>query len=118
MTDIRIAPNPKKKGARVLKTDIPPPPSGTSTPSSSKINSAPSQRPPNTPGTTTKLDTQQTLDMSAEQDVDRVGPATGIIMDLGSTTEGLGKYGLPIGSTVAGTPLGGASTPVIGGNNG
>lgn len=36
MDKLISAPNPKKKTTRVLKTDIPPPPSGTSTPGTSR----------------------------------------------------------------------------------
>ncbi|WVQ81126.1 hypothetical protein IAT38_003248 [Cryptococcus sp. DSM 104549] len=78
------APKPKKKATRVLKTDIPPPPSRTSTPQLSRPSSStPSRRSGSQP------------------------PASNIStpVDLSGESEGSGpKQGLPIGSTLAGTP--------------
>lgn len=84
------APKPKKKATRVLKTDIPPPPSRNTTPQSSRPSSTvPSQRRP-VPST----------------DASTTGTSTPIL------SEGENKLreqvmrddGLPIGSTMVSTP--------------
>lgn len=74
------APVPKKKTTRVLKTDIPPPPSsGTNTP---KTNAKPSPMPASGYGI----------------------PPPGYVDDLLPPST-MGKDALPVGTTVASTPL-------------
>lgn len=89
------APKPKKKATRVLKTDIPPPPSRNTTPQSSRPSStAPSQRRP-VPST----------------DASTTGTSTPISFEgeNKSRERVMRDDGLPIGSTMVSTP---SETPV------
>ncbi|KIR28526.1 hypothetical protein I307_01823 [Cryptococcus deuterogattii 99/473] len=84
------APKPKKKATRVLKTDIPPPPSRNTTPQSSRPSStAPSQRwpVPSADASTTGTSTP-TLSEGENKSQERL----------------MRDDGLPIGSTMVSTP--------------
>ncbi|KAK1922625.1 putative tRNA specific adenosine deaminase [Papiliotrema laurentii] len=86
MSENQNAPNPKRKATRVLKTDIPPPPSNTSTPRPSRPASA-------VPPSGFSIPTPDYID-------DDTAAAA---LSGDSTT--VGRQGLPIGSTLASTPL-------------
>lgn len=107
------APNPKKKTSRVLKTDIPPPPSGSSTPNASGPASRPASVPPQRrPLKAGDLDLSRAAEALAIGAKEEITANAGIASRFSSAADDLQADNrndpveprLPIGSTLVGTP--------------
>ncbi|RSH95182.1 tRNA(adenine34) deaminase [Saitozyma podzolica] len=108
MSENQNAPNPKKKATRVLKTDIPPPPSGYTTPSSRPESSMQASRERAGPDATEGIEGDDESRSKAAESAGELGrPEEN--SGVGKSTT-VGRQGLPIGSTLVSTPR--ESTPI------